>query len=190
MKPGVLIWVTGHFGAGKSTLTQAAVRKIPDLKFMETYTTRPRREGEEDLQGELIFVSKEEYEKLRAKSSSWDHSEVAGNFYGNDAAAINAQLRKGQDLICPVAPDVSMLNEMKECYEVNPVFVWIDVPLETANTRLETLRPDRIKHHYQNEETRVTFLKLADHIFTPIGDLEKDVVSFVELIKNIMANNI
>ena len=185
-KEGLLIWVTGFFCAGKSTLARAAIMSVPGLIFAEAVTTRPRREKEENILNELRFVGKEEYASLRAGSALWDHSEVAGNYYGADIAVIREQLRRGINLICPVAPDILIVDEMKEAYSIQPILIWIDTPLDTANKRLAELRPDRSKHHYQTSKTRDTFLKTADFIFTPSGELETDIRDFIGLIRKII----
>ena len=68
MNKGKLIFVTGLFGAGKTTLTAEAVAGIPDLNYLITYTTRPPRVGEVSEKGEYIFTDNAQYEEHKSKS--------------------------------------------------------------------------------------------------------------------------
>src|SRR4051812_18090966 len=45
---GLLLVVSSPSGAGKTTLARRLLRENPDLRFSVSYTTRPRRAGEQD----------------------------------------------------------------------------------------------------------------------------------------------
>lgn len=59
-KPGDLLIVCGLSGSGKSTLARHALQMFPqELKYMNTLTTRPRRQDEDNV--EYTFVDVDTY---------------------------------------------------------------------------------------------------------------------------------
>lgn len=176
---GKLILVSGLSGAGKTTLIAHALRQIPGLAYLKTYTTRPIRSGEEHSH-EYVFVSEHQYDELRRKAVEWDHTVYSGFYYGADAADIKVALAEGKQLICSVAPDLSVTQEMANLYETQPVTIWIEVPQDVAKQRIhnDNIRESRIEH--------VAMSAKFDHIFEPIGNIEVDTASFVELLRTIL----
>ena len=45
---GLLIVVSSPSGAGKTTLCRRLIQEFPEVMFSVSYTTRPKRRGEED----------------------------------------------------------------------------------------------------------------------------------------------
>ncbi len=45
---GLLMVVSSPSGAGKTTLCHRLIEEFPEVMFSVSYTTRPRRRGEED----------------------------------------------------------------------------------------------------------------------------------------------
>ncbi len=140
---------------------------------------------------EYIFVTTDEYGLLKKKSKSWDHSEIAGNYYGADVSEYNELLSKGKNIICCVAPDLKIIDQMSFLYCVKPVLIWIDTDLIVANKRLIDSklngRAAGSLHYLQNEENTEKIKSKTDYIFAPKGSLKEDSASFVELIKKIIS---
>lgn len=175
--PGSLIFVSGISGAGKSTLIRYAVQHSTNLIYLKTLTTRPPRENEDSE--EYSFVANNKYEKARAESQEWDHTEYNGYKYGADVGFIKQRLAQGVDVICSVAPDLPVIQVMTKLYGTKPKLVWIDTPRRIAQERVaedakrsQRQEDDSVKQHF-------------DHIFTPSGNLQTDRVSFLELIEAI-----
>jgi guanylate kinase len=173
---GKLILVSGVAGAGKTTLISYALRVLPGLLYLKTYTTRPMRAGEEKTH-EYIFVTDDQYAQLRAASSHWDHTEYASHFYGADTRQVKDELTKGRNVICSVAPDITVIREMAALYEVNPITIWIDTPADIAKlrTRHDTLRKSREDNHQVS--------RYFDYIYKPSNSLLKDRTTFVDLLR-------
>lgn len=165
-----LILISGLSGAGKTTLIFNALQQIPDLTYLRTFTTRPIRSGEEDSH-EYVFVSERQYNELRGKAVEWDHTVYSGFSYGADAKATKVALAHGEQLLCSVAPDLSIIQSMAALYEIEPVTIWIEVPQDVVEQRI------------RNEH--VTISTNFDYIFKPVGKIEVDTASFVELLCDI-----
>jgi len=132
---GSLILVAGRSGAGKTTLIQAAVQRLPQLELLRLTTTRPRRPGEVDGL-EHVFVDAATYEARRAAAGSWDHMEHHGHFYGADTDAIKAQLRQGIHIISTVPPDLRAVRLLEATYRVSAITIWLEVSSEVAASRI------------------------------------------------------
>lgn len=69
-------------GAGKTTILRAVMQRLPQLSFSVSATTRAPRPGEVDGQ-HYHFVSKEEFDKIRAADGFVEWEEVyIGTYYG------------------------------------------------------------------------------------------------------------
>jgi guanylate kinase len=178
---GRLLLVSGLSGAGKTTLIRAALRRLPQLSYLQTVTTRPPRPGE-DGQPEYIFVTEQEYERRKNTSSSWDHSEYQGYKYGADVHAVLDTLQRGGHVICALAPDETILEQMKHLYKEEPVLIWIDTPKAVSAARIQgdALRAAR----HETADIKQTF----HYMFTPTGDLSADEDTFCNLLEDVLSS--
>lgn len=188
MATGKLIFVSGYSGAGKSTLVGAALAAVAGLEYLVTTTTRPAREGEAERSFEYRFADRETYAKLRAKSALWDEGEYAGNYYGADVAGIKKSLAAGKHIICCMMPIVATIRRMGQLYDVKPVLIWIDTPLEVANRRiaLDTRRSKRLDDPAQSQARGEEIKRLANIIYAPSGEVAASKQTFVELIQSLV----
>lgn len=174
--PGHLLIIAGLSGAGKTTLIAKAMRQLPDLRYLTTYTTRPPRESENSI--EHIFVDEPTYQKKQQASAKWDHAEYNGVWYGTDVAAIR-QLLTTNDVICAIAPDPTILGMLQRRYP-QQTLIWVDTPLAMAKERISH---DEQRHSRQ-ENTELA--DLADFLFRPTGNLKADEQAFTRLITKII----
>jgi guanylate kinase len=70
--PAPVIAITGTSGAGKGTLEQELMRRLPELELAISATTRERRPTELDGR-EYHFVSEEEFERLVQAGAFLEH---------------------------------------------------------------------------------------------------------------------
>jgi len=188
---GGVIYVCGLYGAGKSTLVRAVLDSMEDLRLIPTYITRPPRPGEtEDEKLEYYFVDVEQYDKLRLASKAWDHTEIAGAFYGTEAEGVNRRIDSGEIFIVAAPNEVGKLKEMQEFYRGNSKVIWLDTDLETSNRRLlerdgEKAR-SRTKDPAQSREEADRMRAYADIVYRPKDDLEENKAGFVTEIGGIV----
>lgn len=96
---GKLVLIVGPSGSGKGSIIRELRKKHSDWIYPVSYTTRERREGEEN--GLVYnFISREEFEKGIASGRFLEHAIVHGyDYYGTDGDTILAALNKGKIVV-------------------------------------------------------------------------------------------
>lgn len=175
---GRLIIVVGLSGAGKTSLITAAMRSLPNLRYLTTYTTRSPREGEQN-NFEHVFVDQMTYQKHRHASKEWDHAEYYGAWYGTDVAAVRTLL-KTHDVICAIAPDPAIIRMLEHHYPGRQIVMWVDTPSQVAKSRIS-----HDEERYKRQEN-TNLAAVAQYIFTPTGELKVDEHAFTRLVTTII----
>lgn len=100
-REGCLFVVSAPSGAGKTTLCREVLKRLPDLKYSISYTTRTPRKGEEHGR-DYFFISPDEFQR-RIESDQWaEWAEVHGNYYGTSALFLEQRLARGNDILLDI----------------------------------------------------------------------------------------
>ena len=99
-KPLVYI-ISAPSGSGKSTLVNELLKKVSDLEFSISYTTRAPR-GSETNGRQYYFVSRAEFEKMIEEDAFLEHAEVFGNYYGTARRFLLKAEQNGRDLLLDI----------------------------------------------------------------------------------------
>jgi guanylate kinase len=120
-KRGLLFIVSGPSGAGKTTLSDAALKAFPDLRMSLSSTTRQPRAGEVSGR-EYDFVSRERFDEMVARGELAEWAEVHGHCYGTPRAPLERALAEGRDMLLDV--DVQGAAQLRRsCPEAIAVFL-------------------------------------------------------------------
>lgn len=107
---GMLLVISGPSGVGKTTITRAVERSIPDAVFSVSMTTRPRTGV--DVDGvDYYFINDAEFDRRAAAGEFLETAVYAGNKYGTPRAAVEAQLSRGRLMILEI--DVQGAKQVK-----------------------------------------------------------------------------
>ncbi len=107
---GMLLIISGPSGVGKTTITRAIERSIPDSVFSVSYTTRPPTGV--DVEGvDYHFVTSEEFDRRAAAGEFIETAVFAGNKYGTPLGPITAQVSRGRLMILEI--DVEGAKQVK-----------------------------------------------------------------------------
>ena len=98
---GTLIVVSAPSGAGKSSLAERVLKRISDLRFSISYTTRAPR-GTEQHGVDYYFVSEEEFSGMRERDEFLECAEVHGYLYGTNERPIEEMLSQGFDVMLDI----------------------------------------------------------------------------------------
>jgi guanylate kinase len=99
--PGRLVVISGPSGVGKGTIVRRVIQTLPDALLSVSVTTRPPRRGERDGV-EYRFVNVETFKRMIADGALLEWAQVHGNWYGTDAAAVDAALAAGKIVILEI----------------------------------------------------------------------------------------
>jgi guanylate kinase len=99
--PGTLYVVAAPSGAGKSSLVNALIARLPFVYLSISHTTRPMRPGEED--GEHYhFTTADAFLEQVGEGEFLEHAQVFDNFYGTSQKYVQGQLDAGHDVILEI----------------------------------------------------------------------------------------
>lgn len=98
---GILFVVSSPSGGGKGTLIQRVLKKIPDLSYSISFTTRTPRSGEVNGR-EYFFVSQEKFEEMAAANEFLEWANVHGKLYGTSSKQVFDEIADGRDIILEV----------------------------------------------------------------------------------------
>jgi guanylate kinase len=134
-KEGKLIIFSAPSGAGKTTIVQHLLKKVPELEFSISATTRKAR-GEEVNGKDYYFISKEEFLHRIAKKQFVEFEEVyTGTFYGTLRTEIERIWQHGKTVIFDI--DVEGGLHLKRKYEDQALAIFVQPPsLEVLKERL------------------------------------------------------
>jgi len=107
MRTGNLIIISGPSGAGKGTLVDRLVARVPELWVSVSATTRAPRPGETGGE-DYFFLSAEEFARRIEAEEFLEWAEVHGNRYGTLRSSVEAKMAEGRDVILEIDPQGAM----------------------------------------------------------------------------------
>jgi guanylate kinase len=110
---GLLFIVSGPSGAGKTTLSGAALKAFPKLEMSVSCTTRAPREGEVDGVS-YRFVDDARFDAMVSGGELAEWAEVHGYRYGTPKAPIEAATAAGRDVLLDI--DVQGAAQLRRSY--------------------------------------------------------------------------
>ncbi|MDI6844260.1 MAG: guanylate kinase [Anaerosomatales bacterium] len=103
MPRGRLLIISGPSGAGKGTLVDRLVERIPEAWVSVSATTRAPRPGEIDGV-DYRFISPEEFQRLVEAGEFLEWAEVHGNRYGTLRSDVEQKIAEGRLVILEIDP--------------------------------------------------------------------------------------
>jgi len=99
--PGILYIIAAPSGAGKSSLVNAVIARLPFVTLSISHTTRAMRPGEEDG-AHYHFTSPADFVERVGRGEFLEHAQVFDNYYGTSQAYVQHQLDAGHDVILEI----------------------------------------------------------------------------------------
>ena len=182
-KRGNLFVISAPSGAGKTTLCQKLLHKMPDMKLSVSYTTRESRKGEKN-DVDYTFVTRERFKKMIDRGEFAEWATVHGNLYGTSIKRVKELNSKGYDIILDI--DIHGAVQLRKSYE-GAVYIFVLPPsMEALEKRLVNRKTDSDEiirnrldiakaemSHYENYD----YIIINDSIDKAYKELESIVLS-------------
>ncbi|MGN6638054.1 MAG: guanylate kinase [Mucilaginibacter sp.] len=189
MPEGQLIIFSAPSGAGKTTIVQHLLKKIPGLEFSISATTRKPRGDEQDGK-DYYFISKQEFLHRIAKKQFVEFEEVySGTFYGTLRSEIERIWNDGKTVIFDI--DVEGGLHLKRKYDKQALAIFVQPPsLEVLKQRLAgrgTDSHDKLKERFEKAEKELNYAPQFD-IILKNHDLQTACAEAEGLVSNFLKN--
>jgi guanylate kinase len=125
MSGSLLFILVGPSGAGKTTLMKRALQDFPDLRKYVTCTTREPRPGEVEGQ-DYHFISRAEFEQMRAEHKLVECQEFFGALYGSSYTYIEKAISGEVDRI--TSTEVLGAETLQGLYPESVVTIFVSPP--------------------------------------------------------------
>ncbi len=175
---GKLFVFAAPSGAGKTTLVHAMVAKHPELRFSISYTTRrPRRNEANGV--DYLFVSKDEFMRLRDEGELLEYAEVFDHYYATSRSQVEKLLAENHSVILEI--DWQGARQVRESMpECISVFI-LPPSVEELERRLRDRRtdaPEVIERRLRDALSDMShwdefdYVIINDNLDTAVADLE------------------
>ncbi len=182
-RKGILFVISAPSGAGKTTLCREAMKRLDNLEFSISYTTRPPRPGEEEGR-DYHFVDEETFLKMVERGDLAEWARVYNHLYGTPKAPLIKAIEEGRDILLDI--DIQGASQIKAVFpdDAVPIFVFppsMDVLKERLSTR-GTDPPQVIRERWAKAEEEMAMYPLFRY-FVVNDELEEAVEDLTAIIK-------
>ena len=180
---GRLFVVAGPSGVGKSTVVGAVASRCAQTWLSVSTTTRPPRPG--DVEGrDYFFVSRGQFDDMRAAGGFVESAEFAGNWYGTPRCAVEDHLKAGDDVMLEI--DLAGVRQVKAAFP-EAVTVFIEPPsweeLRERLTGRGTDSEDAVATRLRTAQAEMAAAAEFDHRLVN-SDLEATIQGLIRLIES------
>ncbi|HZP44968.1 MAG TPA: guanylate kinase [Candidatus Binataceae bacterium] len=122
---GIIFILSAPSGAGKTTISRAALERIEGLEPSVSVTTRVPREGEIDGV-DYHFVSDAEFTRLLAADQFAESAVVFNARYGTLREPVERAIEQGRDILLDI--DIQGARQLRPRYRADAVMIFVLPP--------------------------------------------------------------
>ncbi|MEI8102159.1 MAG: guanylate kinase [Chlorobium sp.] len=157
---GKLIVFSAPSGTGKSTVVHLALKRLPNIRFSVSATTRKIRQGEVDGIN-YYFLDKEDFETKIREDAFIEHEFFFGNYYGTLFDKTIQIIAKGEHILLDL--DVKGALNLKKFFPDNSLLLFLKPPsMEVLRERLRVRETENERDREVRLERAVMELEYAE----------------------------
>lgn len=177
---GILFILSGPSGVGKGTVRRNLFRKVNDLKYSISMTTRKKRPGETDGV-DYFYKTIEEFEALIKQNQLLEYAQFVGNYYGTPRKYVEDTLAAGHDVFLEI--EVQGALQVKENFPEG-VFIFLFPPsLDELKNRIVsrgTESQDLVLKRLRKAKNEIELMDAYDYVV--VNDNVKRAVTKIQSI--------
>lgn len=188
-KRGALVVISGPSGAGKTSICNALLERIPHSRWSVSVTTRPPRGNEVDGKA-YHFITPAAFERMKERGELLECAQYLGNWYGTPRAPVEEALAAGQTIIMEIdvqggAQIAQRMPESIRVFVLPPTMETLRARLEGRQTESEALQAKRLAE----ADGEIAFARTSGHYpyFITNDILEDSVTRVLEIIDREMS---
>ncbi len=180
-----LVVISGPSGAGKTSICDALLERLPNAVWSVSATTRPLR-GKETAGKNYNFVSSEEFARRKTAGAFLETAEYLGHSYGTPAEPVSQALVRG----CDVVMEIDVQGGVQVAQRVpNSVRIFVLPPtMESLKARLagrNTESEEQLRKRLEVADGEIGFARDSGcySYFVVNDDLEDTVTNILKIIE-------
>lgn len=131
---GQLFIISAASGTGKSTLINELRKRVKDLGYSISHTSRSPR-GTENDGVDYYFVDQSAFIKMTEEGAFVEWAKVYGSFYGTSFSSLDKQTSSGLDVLLDI--DTQGARNIKKHFESSVLIYMLPPSLEVLEKRLK-----------------------------------------------------
>ena len=183
-KAGSLFVFAAPSGAGKTTLVHAVVTKHPELRFSISYTTREPRINEANAV-DYLFVSEDEFMRLRDAGEMLEYAQVFDNYYATSRSQVEKHLADNRSVVLEI--DWQGAQQVRESMPDCVTIFILPPSIEELERRLRDRRTDKpevIERRLKDARSDMAHWHEFDHVI-----INDDLDEAIEALEAVLKGN-
>ena len=171
-------------GAGKTTLVHAVVTKHPELRFSISYTTREPRINEANAV-DYLFVSEDEFMRLRDAGEMLEYAQVFDNYYATSRSQVEKHLADNRSVVLEI--DWQGAQQVRESMPDCVTIFILPPSIEELERRLRDRRTDKpevIERRLKDARSDMAHWDEFDHVI-----INDDLDEAIEALEAVLKGN-
>jgi guanylate kinase len=177
---GKMFVISAPSGAGKTTLCNRIVRKMPDLRESVSFTTRQPRKREVNDR-DYTFISGPEFKRMIRKGDFVEWAVVHGNYYGTSRRRLEDIMDAGFDVLLDI--DTQGARQIRDSYSGGAYVFILPPSMEALRDRLEkrgSNTRDDMERRLARAVEEIRDYSMFDYVI--VNDVVRDAVKRLECV--------